>query len=103
MENQKTTLSKEEILFRIKADKKFLSENFGVVNIGLFGSYAKDQQTSDSDIDLLVEFIEPRFEWLASVQIHMENRFNKKIEIVRKRNRAKSHFLKRIEKEIIYA
>jgi len=33
--------------------------NFGVLNIGLFGSYAKDQQNSDSDIDLLVEFSEP--------------------------------------------
>jgi predicted nucleotidyltransferase len=103
LENQKTKLSKEEILFRIKADKKFLNENFGVIKIGLFGSYAKDRQTPDSDIDLLVEFIEPRFDWLASLQIHLEKSFNKKIEIIRKRNRAKSHFLKRIEKEIIYA
>lgn len=102
MKNQKTILSKEEILFQIKADKKFLSENFGVVNIGLFGSYAKGRQTSDSDIDLLVEFIKPRLDWLESLQIHIENKFNKKIEIVRKRNRVESPFLKRIEKEIIY-
>jgi len=103
LKNQKTKLSKEDILFRIKADKKFLNENFGVITIGLFGSYAKDRQTSASDIDLLVEFIEPRFDWLASLQTHMEKSFNKKIEIVRKRNISESPFSKKIEKEIIYA
>jgi len=49
-------LSKYEIINLIKAEKAFLKENFGVLNIGLFGSYAKDQQNFDSDIDFLVEF-----------------------------------------------
>ena len=51
--------------------KILLKKNFGVLNIGLFGSYAKDQQNPDSDIDFLVEFSEPRFDWLASLQIYM--------------------------------
>ena len=40
-------LSKSEIINLIKAEKSFLKETFGVINIGLFGSYAKDQQTPD--------------------------------------------------------
>lgn len=100
---RKQNLSKEEIILLIKTDKRFLNENFGVVNIGLFGSYAKDRQTPESDIDLLVEFIEPRFDWLANLQFYMENKFNKKIEIVRKRKMTESRFQERIEKEIIYA
>lgn len=96
-------LLKDEIINSIKADKKFLKENFGVVNIGLFGSYAKNQQTEDSDIDFLVEFLEPRFDWIASLQGYMEAKFNKKIEIVRKGNLVNSRFLKRVQQEIIYA
>jgi predicted nucleotidyltransferase len=99
----KRLLFKDEIINTIKADKKFLKENFGVVNIGLFGSYAKDRQTEESDIDLLVEFIEPRFDWIASLQGYMEVKFNKKIEIVRKRNLTNSRFLQRVEQEVIYA
>lgn len=95
-------LSKNEIISLIKAEKTFLKENFGVLNIGLFGSYAKNQQNPDSDIDFLVEFSEPRFDWIASLQIYMENKFEKKIEIVRKYSRHKSRFLERIEQEIIY-
>ncbi|WP_457553606.1 nucleotidyltransferase family protein [Desulfobacula sp.] len=96
-------LSKNEIINLIKAEKSFLKENFGVLNIGLFGSYAKDQQTSDSDIDFLVEFAEPRFDWIVGLNIYMEKKFDRKIEIIRKRTLSKSRFFERIEQEIIYA
>jgi len=98
----KKALSKNEIISLIKAEKPFLKENFGVLHIGLFGSYAKNQQNSESDIDFLVEFLEPRFDWMASLQVYMEKKFEKKIEIVRKRSQSKSRFLERIEQEIIY-
>jgi len=31
-------------------------EQFGVKRIGLFGSYVKNQQNEESDLDFLVEF-----------------------------------------------
>lgn len=46
----KTKLSNKEILDILRADKVFLSDEFGVINIGLFGSYAKGIQNVDSDI-----------------------------------------------------
>lgn len=48
------TLNKEVILQTLANHKKELSE-FGVEKIGLFGSFVSDENTSDSDIDLLVE------------------------------------------------
>jgi uncharacterized protein len=99
----KKLVSKDEIINLIKSDKAFLKENFGVMKIGIFGSYARDRQTADSDIDLLVEFTEPRFDWLAGLYNYMEERLNKKIEILRKPNLTKSNFFERIEKEVIYA
>ncbi len=97
------SISKNEIINIIRAERSFLQENFGVLAIGLFGSYAKNQQTPDSDIDFLVDFAEPRFEWVAGLSSYMEKKFGRKIEIVRKRNMKESRFLKRIEQEIIYA
>lgn len=98
-----TQLTKSEIIERLKAEKPFLSRNFGVVNIGLFGSFAKERQRDDSDIDLIVEMIQPRFEWMAGLQVYLEKKFNHRIEIVRKSGKRNSRFNKRIEKEIIYA
>ncbi len=96
-------ISKNEIIALIKEEKTYLKENFGVLNIGLFGSFAKDLQNFDSDIDFLVEFSEPRFDWIAGLQIYLEKKFERKIEIVRKRSLTKSRFFERVEQEIIYA
>jgi hypothetical protein len=96
-------LSHTEIIDFLKSEKTFLSNEFGVVNIGLFGSFAKGEQTADSDIDILVELKEPRFDWLAGLKIYLEQSFGKKIELVRKSNLLKSRFIRRVEKDIIYA
>ena len=93
---------KIEIINLIKAEKPFLKENFGVIHIGIFGSYAKNRQTIDSDIDFLVEFEEPRFDWIAGLNIYLEKKFDRKIEIIRKRALKKSKFFERIEQEVIY-
>lgn len=96
-------LTKSEIIQRLQEEKPFLIRNFGVVDIGLFGSFAKGRQRDDSDIDIIVELIEPRFELLAGLQIYLEKKFNHRIEIVRKVKKENSRFKKRVEKEVIYA
>ncbi len=48
-------ISKEAILEMLSAHKPELS-GFGVSALGLFGSYVRDEQTADSDIDLFIDF-----------------------------------------------
>jgi len=48
-------MTKELILAYLKTHKAFLQEQFDVKTIGLFGSYAKEQQTPQSDIDIIVD------------------------------------------------
>lgn len=43
----------------LKEQKPFLREKFHVREIGLFGSYARNEATEDSDIDFLVELFRP--------------------------------------------
>jgi len=96
-------MDNKEILKILQNEKNYLAKNFGLASIGLFGSYAKDKQTPDSDIDLLVELDEPRFDYLAGLQIYLEGKLGKPVEIVRKRKGLSDRFLKRIEKDIHYA
>lgn len=99
----KKNLSHKEILRFLKDEKILLRNEYGVINIGLFGSFAKGTQGVNSDIDFLVEFEEPRFDWIAGLQIYLEKKFNRKIEIVRKRIKFERRFLERIEDEVMYA
>ena len=48
-------LTKQDI-FQTIIDNKEAIKNFGVTEIGLFGSYVRNEQTEKSDIDLLVDY-----------------------------------------------
>ena len=45
----------EEIISALRENKDLLSERFGVVRIGIFGSFARGEQTTSSDVDFIVE------------------------------------------------
>ena len=96
--------SKEYILSEMKQQKREL-QNLGIVRIGLFGSYVREEQSEKSDIDILIEF-EPEkenFDNYMSVYDILENLFiNEKIEIVTK-NGLSPYIGPQILKEVIYA
>ena len=91
-----------DVMRLLQEEKGFIADKFGVVSLGLFGSFAKGKQQIDSDIDLLVEFKAPRFDWMAGLQIHLEEKLGRRIEIVRKGKHISHRFQKIIEKDILY-
>ncbi|MCP4626725.1 MAG: hypothetical protein GY850_24945 [bacterium] len=48
-------MTSHEILDFLQEKKSYLRKEFGVLSIGLFGSYAKGTQGAESDVDLFVE------------------------------------------------
>ena len=59
-------------------------KRFGVKRCGLFGSFARDQGTPNSDIDLLVEF-EPgkkTFDNFMGLVFYMEDLLGRKIDLI---------------------
>jgi uncharacterized protein len=49
-------LTKTKIISQIKKNAKTIKEKYDVSKMWLFGSFARDEQTKESDIDILVEF-----------------------------------------------
>ena len=96
-------LSQADILNFLRAKRAFLYDRFGVLQIGLFGSFATGKQTEESDIDILIELKQPRYEYVAGLQIFLERYFNRKIEIVRKSNNIQSRLIENIADSVIYA
>ena len=46
----------EIITEQLRKHKKELSDKYSIKEIGIFGSYARDEEKPDSDIDILIEF-----------------------------------------------
>ncbi|MCS7164081.1 MAG: nucleotidyltransferase family protein [Thermodesulfovibrio sp.] len=49
----------EEVKKILKENKEYIREKYGVVIIGIFGSFARGEQTEVSDVDILVEIERP--------------------------------------------
>ena len=79
-------LTKDNILKALRTNKHKLRK-FGIRNVGLFGSHINNEQSSESDIDLLIDF-EPEkenFDNFMAVYYLFEHIFkNEKIEVVTK-------------------
>jgi len=51
-------VTRDELLIKLRELKPWLEEQ-GIVNVRLFGSYARDEAGPDSDVDLLVDLSKP--------------------------------------------
>jgi hypothetical protein len=48
-----------EIQNLLKTQKPFLAQEYGVTELGVFGSYVRGEQGPDSDVDILIELERP--------------------------------------------
>ncbi len=71
-------LTTTEIINFLKENKLFLKEQFHCTEIGLFGSFARNEQTDNSDIDILVVF-EPNTPNLYDVEQNLKDYLKKKL------------------------
>ena len=96
-------MTKDEILNFLRSNKRALKEHFGVIRIGLFGSYVRGTQKDDSDIDLAVEIQEENKADNFFRLLHLlEDNFHKKIDMGIESN-LKPVVKEFVEKEIEYA
>ena len=47
--------NKNDIIMFLQTHKDEMAQRFGVVSVGLFGSYARGEAHEDSDIDIAIE------------------------------------------------
>lgn len=57
--------TKDEVLSQLQQVKPVLVSEYGLKRIGIFGSFARNEQNNDSDIDIIIEISEPNFSSFA--------------------------------------
>lgn len=74
-------MTKEEIK-KILSDNKGILKRYKVKSIALFGSYVRNEQTEDSDIDFLVEFEQDTYNNFVNLIFTLEDLFKKEVTVV---------------------
>lgn len=95
--------TRKQILAKLKSNKEKLIR-LGITNVGLFGSYVRNEQTTNSDIDILIDF-NPKnetYDNFISVYDFLESIFKgNKVEVVTK-NGLSPYIGPKILNEVIY-
>lgn len=70
--------------------------------IGLFGSFARDEATDESDIDVVVELEKADMFCLIGIKQSLEEAFGRRVDVVRMRNSMNQALRRRIERDAVY-
>jgi uncharacterized protein len=74
-------MTRDEILQKLEENSETI-RGFGVLRLGIFGSYARGEQSEASDIDFLVEFESPAFKNYFGLKFFLEKLFGCKVDLV---------------------
>jgi len=74
--------SKIEIENKLKELKPILLQRYFVDKIGYFGSFSRNEQTTDSDIDILVSFRKPLGWEFFDLQEFLESELKLKVDLI---------------------
>lgn len=72
---------KEEILNALR-DSEAKIKSFGVRSLSLFGSYARGEDTPESDLDFIVEFEQKSFDSYMDLKLFLEELFRRPVDLV---------------------
>jgi len=74
--------SLNEIREILNKHKNNLKEKYGVIEIGIFGSYVRNEQKKTSDIDILVKFEKPLGLEFVNLAYYLEEILGERVEVV---------------------
>ena len=75
--------TRQDIITSLKKIKGEVEKEYSVKTIGVFGSVARNEQTGESDIDLLVEFSKPvGFVTFMRLENFLSEQLGKQVDLV---------------------
>jgi predicted nucleotidyltransferase len=93
-------VNKEYILKFLKQNKHKIQNDYKVNKIALFGSYARDEATENSDIDILVDMV-PSFDNFFDLKYFLEDEFKTKVDLGKEKN-LRLYIKNKIQEDLIY-
>jgi hypothetical protein len=78
-----------EIRQILQGQKPYLAEQYGVAEIGIFGSYVRGEQRADSDLDVLIELERPArisLVDLVELELYLSDLLGIKVDLAVKKN-----------------
>lgn len=99
---QSITNRQSEILELLRCHKKAIAKRFGISEIGIFGSIARGEAHSSSDVDVVVKTDSPDLFMMVHLKDELEKLLTAEVDLVRYWSRMNPYLKRRIDREARY-
>ena len=92
----------QDCIHKLSDFKSTFAQEFGIIKIGIFGSVARNENTEDSDIDIVVEVRKPSLLLMHELREALKQLLGCEVDLVRFRDSLRPLFKSNIQKDVIY-
>jgi predicted nucleotidyltransferase len=93
-------MNRQDVLTLLKANKSFLQQRFSIESIALAGSFARDEATPNSDIDIIVN-MPSSFQNFFDLKYYLEEKLGRSVDLGQEKN-LRAFIKKQMRDEMIY-
>lgn len=94
-------MQRNQVLTVLREHKDDLSAKYGVTRLGIFGSIARDEATTASDVDIIVEMPPDMFQ-MVHMKAELEELLIAPVDLIRDHKHLNALLRHRIDQEVIY-
>lgn len=91
---------RQEYIKALKNELPKLQRDYGVTGLAIFGSVARGDNDSDSDLDLFVD-MPPKIFLISGLARYLESLFHVSVDIVRRHSNLSARFLNQVSRDAI--
>ena len=95
-------LKLKDCIQKLSDFKQRFGERYGITKMGIYGSVARNENTEDSDIDIVVEINSPSLSGMYELRESLKNVFGCNVDLVRYRQSLRPLFKSNINNDVVY-
>ena len=92
----------QDCIEKLSAFKREFGRQYGITKLGIFGSVARQENTEDSDIDIVVEVEKPTLSLMYDLKEMLKSIFKCEVDLVRFRSTLRPLFKSNILNDVVY-
>ena len=94
--------SRDQVLALLKTFIERYKSEYGLISLGIFGSFARGEAQSDSDVDIVFDTDAPNLFMTAMMKQDLEELLGRRVDVLQLRGLTNPRLKARIEKEAVY-
>ena len=93
---------RDEVLEVLRRHKAAFAARYGVTELGVFGSVARDEAGTESDVDIVIRMTEPKLFFMVHIKETLEETLHRPVDIIQYRKTMNALLKKRIDQDAVY-